>query len=208
MFVIFMYIGSPRNANTPGLVVEDMCDSEHNKVNEDDLPKYAICPPQDFFDDPDHPPLQEKPSEELELPGWVDWRRKANEHVMRQWAIQKTKNSILGKGYDQFLNSKIVSTADCCEFANSAQCIVSKLPSIEQIYINKPSKLKHKKEAITKAKIYRNRCEDLILLAKRAVQNALLREYRVREFWRNSVQEGVTRGGPILRESLKKYGKL
>jgi hypothetical protein len=199
---------SPRNADTPGPVVEDY--SEHSKVNENDLSKYGICPPQDFFDDPDHPPLQEKPSEEPELPGWVDWRREANEHLMRQWATQKAKLSILGKGYDHILNSKIVSTIDCCEFATSAQCIVSKLPPIEQICVNKfISELKDKeKEAITKAQIYRNRCEDLILSAKRAEQNAMLREYRVREFWRNSVQEGGTRGGRILRESLKKYGKL
>ena len=205
----FFCVGSPRNTDTCTPALED--NDEHNEVDKNDLKsRFGICPPQDFFDDPNHPPLQEKPFEELELPGWVDWRREANEHIVRQWAIQKAKNSILGKGYDHILNSKIVSTADSCEFETPAQSIVSKLPPIEQICVNKfILELKDKeKEAITKARLFRNRCEDLILSAKRAEQNAMLREYRVREFWRNNVQEGRTRGGRMLRESLKKHGKL
>jgi hypothetical protein len=128
----------------------------------------------------------------------------------KQWARKRAEISIIGHGYDHILNHKITSTADKCAHEPLADNIISQLPGIKKWCVDKYiQELKDaEKAAVQKARLFRDRCEDLVIATKKAEHEAIKREYRIRQFWRDSIHEGTTRGGRMLRESLKKSGKL
>ena len=83
---------------------------------------------------------------------------------------------------------------------------MEKLPPVEryamETYIQE---LKDKElEAVQKAKMYRSRCEDLVVACKKVEIKSLKRELSVRQFWRNSVHEGSSRGGLMVKLALSK----
>ena len=63
-------------------------------------------------------------------------------------------------------------------------------------------------EAVQKAKVFCNRCEDLVIAAKKSEHNALLREFNIRQFQHDAIKEGSTCGGRMIKESLVKCRKL
>ena len=169
-------------------------------------------PPLEFFKDPNHPRLQEKdPELELELPGWTQMRKEANEATVKRWAKKREQILTFGDGYEHILHFKITSSVDNCNYEAPAQALLKEFPAIKRMCLNQYiTELKDKeREAVQKARIFRDRCEDLAIAVKKVEHEAIRREFRIRQFWRNSISEGTgSRGGRMLRESLKKCGRL
>ena len=169
---------------------------------------YGIVPPMEFLNDPNHPPLEKTPKDDgfPRRETWVKSQMETNVEIIRQWQKKKAEQSVLGLGYESILNYPIVSKIDKCCFKEPANRAMEKLPPVEryamETYIQE---LKDKElEAVQKAKTYRSRCEDLVVACKKVEIKSLKRELSVRQFWRNSVHEGSSRGGLMVKLALSK----
>ena len=45
------------------------------------------------------------------------------------------------------------------------------------------------KAAVRKARLFCDRCEDLVIATKKAKHKAIKREYRIRQIWRDSIHD-------------------
>lgn len=171
---------------------------------------YGIVPPMDFFNDPNHPPLEKTPKDDgyPRRDTWVESQMQTNREIIQQWQRKKAQQSLLGLGYESIIKYPILSEVDKCTFMEPANTVMKKLPPVEryamETYIQE---LKDKElEAIQKAKMYRSRCEDLVVACKKVEIKSLKRELSIRQFWRNSVHEGSinTRGGQMVKLALSK----
>ena len=170
---------------------------------------YGIVPPMEFLNDPNHPPLEKTPKDDgyPRRDTWVKSQMETtNVEIIRQWQKKKAEQSVLGLGYESILNYPVVSEVDKCCFKEPANRAMEKLPPVEryamETYIQE---LKDKElEAVQKAKMYRSRCEDLVVACKKVEIKSLKGELSVRQFWMNSVHEGSSRGGLMVKLALSK----
>lgn len=173
---------------------------------------YGLVPPMDFLQDPNRPPLERTPHEDgfPQREVWAKSQVETNTTIIRQWQKKKAEQSVLGVGYESFLNYAVKSEVDKCQFREPADIVMKKLPPVERFAMERYIKeLKDKElEAVDKARLYRNRCEDLVVACRKVEVKSLKRELAIRQYWRNSIHEGSTRGGLMVNLALRNKGKI
>ena len=193
--------GNDQMATPPMQNVEDPDDSTELLEQ-----TYGVVPLVEFFKDPNHPPLEKTPKDDGYpcRSTWAISQKETNVAIIKQWQKKQAEQSLLGIAYDSKLNYPITSQIETCQFREPAYIVMKKMPPVERFAVeNYVAELKDKElAAIEKARFYRNRCDDLVIACKKVEVKALKRELLVRQFWRNSVHEGLTRGGRMVKLAL------
>lgn len=129
---------------------------------------------------------------------------------MKLWAEKRERESKFGYGCEAEYHHAINPVAKQCEFEKvSREIFERKLGPVERVAINAYIKELKEREAnaVTSARIYRDKMEKCQLQQKRKAAEGLFRQQEIREYYRNSIQEGRTRAGLMIRKAKNGDGK-
>ena len=128
-----------------------------------------------------------------------------NHTIVRRWLQDCSIERSVGKGHVDLSHQAIVAqSSNNCTFSKTAEEVLEKLSPVEQYPLKRYiGELKGKeKEAITTARIYRDKWEEAITSHENAIATLRKKDLSMRTFWRKNIAEQCTRGGKILNLAL------
>ena len=186
-----------------------------------------------LYDDDQETSISSIPEEEqygFKLPSWlsnngprlVKERRKAsgvplteeekldigrdNHAIVRKWLEDCNIEHSVGGGDEKLDHQAIVSqSSNNCTFSKVAEEVLEKLSPVQRYALQRYIKeLKDKeKEAITTARIYRDKWEEATTSVEDGIAAARKRELSLRTYWRKNIAEQSTRGGKMVNLALR-----
>ena len=119
-----------------------------------------------------------------------------NHDIVRRWLMDCRIRECVGSGREELQHQAIQASADKCEFRQEAEQILSTMPTIKRYAVDKyidELKLKEK-QAVTTARIFRNKLEDSEKARTDEQQEANEELLRVRTFWRKAHSRTMFQG--------------
>ena len=156
-------------------------------------------------------PVLEPPKEDDGLPInpiWEIARKETNALKMKMWAEKMEREDRFGCGHEDRFHRAVNPVAYPCKFEDVAENLIeSKLKPVERYAVKKYIKELKEREAcaVTSTRIYRDKLERFQLLQKKKAVEGYIRQQEQRQYYRNSIQEGRTRAGLMVR--MAKNGK-
>lgn len=146
------------------------------------------------------PPIQ---NEGLPMnPVWEIAQKETNALKMKYWTEKKERWTKFGYGSEPEIHQAINPKENPCEFEADAEDVIkNKLGVVERYAVGMYTKELKERErsAIRLARMYRNKFEDSQAEKTSIKMAAIRKEQEQRQFYRNSIQEGSTRAGLMLK---------
>lgn len=155
-------------------------------------------------------PTLEPPIEDDGLPKnpiWEIARKETNALKMKFWAEKRERWAKFGYGSEPELHHAINPKEKPCEFEGAAETVMQQnLGVVERYAVAQYVKELRERErsAVGLARMYRNKFEESQAEKVRSELTAVLRQQEQRQFYRNSIQEGGTRAGLMLKLAKEK----
>ena len=140
-------------------------------------------------------------------PVWEIARKETNAIKLKYWAEKRERLKRFGLGFEAAIHHAINTPETPCEYEAAAETIIEKnLGPVERYavhaYIGELKK--QESDAVDFARIYRDKMEKCQLEQKQKAVEMKIKQQEQREFYRNSIQEGRSRAGHILRMAMTK----
>ena len=140
-------------------------------------------------------------------PVWEIARKETNAIKLKYWAEKRERLKRFGLGFEAAIHHAINKPEPPCEYEAAAETIIEKkLGPVERYAVHAYiGELKRREsDAVDFARIYRDKMEKCQLEQKQKAVEMKIKQQEQREFYRNSIQEGRSRAGRILRMAMTK----
>ena len=129
---------------------------------------------------------------------------RVNHDVIKQWLRDCSIKQAVGEGHVELDKQAIQPST--CQFSDAAEGVIKQMSPVMRYPLKRYiAELKKKEqEAITTARVYRDKWEDAIQKREEDVAEAKRKELSIHTYWRKNIAEQCTRGGKMVNLALHK----
>ena len=129
---------------------------------------------------------------------------RVNHDIIKQWLHDCSIKQAVGEGHVELDKQAIQPST--CQFSDAAEGVIKQMSPVMSYPLKRYiAELKKKEqEAITTARVYRDKWEDAIQKRQEDVTEARRKELSINTYWRKNIAEQCTRGGKMVNLALHK----